>query len=265
MPRPIITLTTDFGLEDHYAGTMKGVILSRCPDAQLVDISHNLARFNLYAGAYTIDQSAPYFPPGCVHLVVIDPGVGTERKPLLVEASEQFFIAPDNGVLSLILARDPGAKVRDISNRDLWLQSASATFHGRDIFAPVAAELAAAKIKPRDVGAILAKAVVLGELEPHEVRHNHWQGMVLSVDHFGNVITNFKIDKFRAALTGKFSLEAGSGRVTEARKTFAGAEPQLCFVYAGSSGYLEIGINQGDAGGHLMLKPGDRAELWMAD
>jgi len=265
MQPPIITLTTDFGLEDHYAGTMKGVILSRCPDAQLVDITHNVARFNLYAGAYTIHQSAPYFPPGCLHLVVIDPGVGTERKPLLVEASKQLFIAPDNGVLSLILARDPIAKVREISNRNSWLPSASATFHGRDIFAPVAAALASGEINPEDVGPILDEAVVLGELEPHEIERSHWQGIVLSVDHFGNVITNFKIDKFRAALAGKFSLEAGTGRVTEARKTFAEAEPHLCFAYAGSSGYFEIGINQGDAGAHLMLKPGDRAELWITD
>lgn len=265
MPRPIITLTTDFGLEDHYTGTMKGVILSRCPEAQLVDISHNVARFNLYAGAYTIAQSAPYFPPGCVHVVVIDPGVGTERKPLLVEVSKQLFIAPDNGVLSLILARDPGAKVREISNRDLWLPSASATFHGRDVFAPVAAALASGEINPEEVGPILDEAVLLGGLEPHEIQHNHWQGMVLSVDHFGNVITNFRINKFRAALAGKFSLEAGSGRVTETRKTFAEAEPHFCFAYAGSSGYVEIGMNQGDAGGHLMLKPGDRAELWITD
>ena len=265
MRPPIITLTTDFGLEDHYAGTMKGVILSRCPEAQLVDISHYVPSFNLYTGAYTISQSAPYFPAGCVHVVVIDPGVGTERKPLLVEASNQLFIAPDNGVLSLVLARDTGATVREISNKSLWLQSASATFHGRDIFAPVAAALASGEINPEHVGPILEEAVLLGELEPHEVKRSHWQGMVLSVDHFGNVITNFRIDKFRAALAGKFSLEAGSGRVTEARKTFAEAEPQLCFVYAGSSSYLEIGINQGDAGAQLKLKPGDRAELWIAD
>ncbi len=265
MLRPIITLTTDFGLEDHYAGTMKGVILSRCPDAHLADISHNVARFNLYAGAYTIDQSAPYFPPGSVHLVVIDPGVGTERKPLVVEASKQLFVAPDNGVLSLILARDPLAKTREISNNNLWLSSASATFHGRDIFAPVAALLASGEIDPEDVGPILARAVVLGELEPHEIERNHWQGMVLSVDHFGNVITNFGLERFRAVLAGKFSLRAGSGRVMDARKTFAEAEAHLCFAYAGSSGYLEIGINQGDAGGDLMVRPGDRAELWITD
>jgi S-adenosyl-L-methionine hydrolase (adenosine-forming) len=147
----------------------------------------------------------------------------------------------------------------------LWLPSASATFHGRDIFAPVAAALASGKARPEDVGPILEKHMVLRELEPHETERNHWQGMVLSVDHFGNVITNFALSKFRAAIAGKFSLEASSGRVTEARRTFAEAEPHLCFAYAGSSGYLEIGMSQGDAGGQLVLKPGDRVELWIAD
>ncbi len=129
----------------------------------------------------------------------------------------------------------------------------------------MAAALASGKTNPEDVGPILEQAVVLEELEPHEIQRNHWQGMVLSVDHFGNVITNFRANKFRAALAGKFSLEAGSGKVTEARKTFAEAEAQLCFAYAGSSGYLEIGINQGDAGGHLRVRPGDRAEFWIMD
>ncbi len=265
MPRPIITLTTDFGLEDHYAGTMKGVILSRCPEAQLVDISHDVPRFNLYAGAYMIDQSAPYFPAGSVHVVVIDPGVGTERKPLLVEANQQFFIAPDNGVLSLVLARDPEARVREISNRDLWLKSASATFHGRDIFAPVSAALASGKAKPKQVGTILQQAVLLNGFEPREIERNHWQGMVLSVDHFGNVITNFRADKFGTVLPGKFSLKAGSGTVTNSGKTFGGTDPGLCFAYEGSSGYFEIGINQGDAGRELKVRPGERVELWFED
>src|SRR6476469_5428090 len=142
MTRPIITLTTDFGLQDHYAGTMKGVILSRCPQAQIVDITHAVPPFSLYAGAYAVDQAAPFFPPGAIHVVVVDPGVGTDRKPLLVEFREQFFVAPDNGVLSLLLTRNGGGTVREITNRELWLPRPSNTFHGRDVFAPVAAALA---------------------------------------------------------------------------------------------------------------------------
>ncbi len=260
MPRPLITLTTDFGLEDHYTGTMKGVILSRCPDAQLVDVSHNVPKFNIYAGAYTIDQSAPYFPEGSIHVVVIDPGVGTERKPLVAEAYNRLFVAPDNGVLTLVLARDPNTKIREIS-KDLWVKSASATFHGRDVFAPVAGALAAGTIKPQDVGSIVKDAVLLQDLEPREIRDNHWQGMVISVDHFGNVITNFRATEFGPAIAGNFVVTVGFVRVTQSRKTFAGAEPSLCFVYLGSSGYLEIGMNQDDAASRLGVKPRDGVEL----
>ena len=117
---PVITLTTDFGLADHYTGTMKGVLLKRCPDAQIVDISHNVAPFSIMAGAYTIAEAAPYFPSGTIHVVVIDPGVGTQRKALLVEACEQCFVAPDNGVLSMIVARDDASRAREIVNRSLW-------------------------------------------------------------------------------------------------------------------------------------------------
>src|SRR5579875_973959 len=113
---PIITLTTDFGLADHYVGTMKGVLLSRCPDARLIDISHEIPAFSVLAAAYTIDQAASYFPPGTVHLIVIDPGVGTARRPLVATASGQCFVAPDNGVLSLVLARDAAAKCYEIAN-----------------------------------------------------------------------------------------------------------------------------------------------------
>ncbi|HMF78018.1 MAG TPA: SAM-dependent chlorinase/fluorinase, partial [Bryobacteraceae bacterium] len=122
---PIITLTTDFGLTDHYVGVMRGVLLSRCPDARVVDITHEIAPFSLYGGAFAVDQAAPYFPEGTIHLVVVDPGVGTARKPLLVEAMGQIFIAPDNGVLSLIAARDGNLRAREIANRDLWLPSPS--------------------------------------------------------------------------------------------------------------------------------------------
>src|SRR5581483_10205191 len=129
---PIVTFTTDFGLADHYAGTMKGVLLSRCPEARLVDISHEIPPFSIHAGAYAIDQAAPYFPPRTVHVVVIDPGVGTARRAVLLEALGQYFIAPDNGVLSMIAARDKNWRAFEIANPALWASSPSSTFHGRD-------------------------------------------------------------------------------------------------------------------------------------
>src|SRR5438270_625263 len=207
---PIITLTTDFGLADHYVGTMKGVLLSRCPDARVVDISHDVPPFSVHAGAYAMDQAAPYFPSGTVHVIVIDPGVGTPRKALLVEALEQYFIAPDNGVVSMIYARDRSPKTREIANRDLWLPVLSHTFHGRDIFAPVAAAVASGAARPADVGPLISEIQLLTDFEPEEIVPHFWRGTVLSIDRFGNVITNFSVAAFRKKLESKFIVADGA-------------------------------------------------------
>ena len=245
-------------------GTMKGVIIGRCPTAQLIDITHQIEPFSLYAGAYAIAQAAPYFPAGSLHVVVIDPGVGSARKPLLIEASGQLFIAPDNGVLSLILARDRDARVREISDRDLWLPSPSSTFHGRDVFAPVAGSLASRQIATADVGPMFHQPAILADLDPVKAEEFRWRGVVLSVDHFGNVITNFASVDFRGALVGGFALKAGLGVVSETRETFSGSNPGMCFVYSGSSGYLELGINQASAAETLAVRPGDSLTLEFA-
>ena len=264
MPPPIITLTTDFGLEDHYAGTMKGVLVSRCPDAKIIDISHQASSFSTLAGAYTIAQAAPYFPPGTVHVVVIDPGVGTARKGLLVKAKGQYFVAPDNGVLTLILAGDPMAELRAIANRALWLDPLSKTFHGRDIFAPVAASIASGTSLPEQIGPLVPEIVLLPEIAPVELEPECWRGKVLSVDHFGNIITNFPSRKFGALTPGKFRLTVASHIITEARTTFGEAEPNLCFAYLGSSGYLELGINQGSAARQLGVSPGNSLDFYFS-
>jgi S-adenosyl-L-methionine hydrolase (adenosine-forming) len=258
---PIITLTTDFGLTDHYVGVMQGVLLSRCPDAYLVDITHEIPPFSLYGGAYAIDQAAPYFPASTVHLVVIDPGVGTARKPLLVEALGQIFVAPDNGVLSLIAARDAKLRARELTNSELWLPNPSNTFHGRDIFAPVAAAIAAGTAQPFDVGPELENIQLLPDLEPVQQEEGVWRGRVISIDRFGNVITNFKAANFKT----KFSLRIGSREVRKFRQTFGDsrgdAGETLCFTYAGSSGYLEIGMNRRSAAASLQVSPGDSIQL----
>ncbi len=261
MQPSIVTLTTDFGIADHYVGTMKGVILSRCPQVQLVDISHEIRPFSIHAGAYTIAQAAPYFPPGTIHVVVVDPGVGTERKPLLIEALGQCFIAPDNGVLTFILSLDPNARVREISNRSLWLLSPSATFHGRDVFAPTAAAIASGEAKQDDVGPQLDSCILLADWKPKELETGVWHGAVLSVDHFGNVITSFPSRQFNTLVSGQFALSAGNGEVTTLRATFAEAPRDLSFAYAGSSGYLELAINQGNAAQSLDVRPGDSVRL----
>lgn len=259
--QPIITLTTDFGLADHYVGTMKGVILGRCPEAQLVDITHQVPPFSIYSGAYSIDQAAGYFPPGTVHLLVIDPGVGTSRRGLCVEALGQVFIAPDNGVLSLIVRRDTHVHSRELTNRDLWLESPSSTFHGRDIFAPVAAAIASRAAKPEDTGPIVTGIHMLNGLEPSEIQAGIWQGRVLSVDHFGNVITNFRTTELQHISAAPFSIEAGARAVKTFFKTFGEAPRGVCFAYFGSSGYIELGINQQSAAEFLCISPGDALKL----
>jgi S-adenosyl-L-methionine hydrolase (adenosine-forming) len=254
---PIITLTTDFGLADHYVAAMKGVLLTRCPQACLVDITHAIPPFSLYAGAYALDQVAPYFPSGTIHLVVVDPGVGTARKPLLVEALGQLFIAPDNGVLSLVAARDKNSTAREITNQNLWLPLPSATFHGRDLFAPAAAAMAAQTIQPKDVGPLLDGIHLLAGLQPQLQKPGLWSGRLLSVDRFGNAVTNFKTSEFKAA----FSIRAPRAEIREFRQTFGDAAEGVCFLYAGSSGYWEIGMNQRSAADFLQLAPGDAVTL----
>ncbi len=258
---PIITLTTDFGLADHYVGTMKGVLLSGCPDARIVDISHEIPAFSTYAGAYAIARAVPFFPPGTVHVLVVDPGVGTARKPLLVEADKQYLIAPDNGVLSLFLQHHGNATIWEITNRSLWRNPASATFHGRDVFAPVAAALASGSARPEDVGPELDQITLLPDLQPVESEPGLWHGRVLSVDHFGNVITNFAGFDFPEVVRGEFTLCAAKKQITDFRPTFGDAAEGLCFAYIGSSDYIEIGINQRSAAAYLGISPGEAVTL----
>ncbi len=192
---------------------------------------------------------------------MVDPGVGTARRPLLVEALEQCFIAPDNGVLSMIVARDSKAKAREITNRDLWLESPSSTFHGRDIFAPVAAALASGNTTPEDAGPVAADIELLADLLPQETAPGVWRGKVLSVDRFGNVITNFNAAGFSGMTSQPFALRTGDHEITRLGKAFGEMPQGLCFAYFGSSGYIEVGMNQASAARLLKTSPGDSISL----
>jgi hypothetical protein len=258
---PIITLTTDFGLSDHYVGTIKGVILNRCPQATIIDITHELPPFSILAGAYAISQAASFFPARTIHVIVVDPGVGTERKAILAEAGNQLFVAPDNGVLTLILDRDKQATVREITNRALWLDSPSQTFHGRDVFSPVAAFLASGKAKPDDVGPILDRPEQFRDIRPRQLHPGVLEGVVLSTDHFGNLITNF----LSSTSGTTFILDVNRHKIKRFHKTFGEAPTGVLFVYHGSSGYLEIGMNQESAANALGVSPGDRITLFSAE
>lgn len=258
---PIITLTTDFGLANHYVGTMKGVLLSRCSGAQIVDVSHEIPAFSIRAGAYAIDQAARYFPVNTVHVVVVDPGVGTARRALAVEAAGQYFVAPDNGVLSLVLLRDRNSTCYEIVNRDWWLPNTSSTFHGRDVFAPVGAALASGVAQIHELGRVVDDVELLPDLEPEQMEAQCWRGVVLSIDRFGNVITNFGASAFRQIAHSQFGLSAKEGTVTEFHRTFGEAPPGVCFAYFGSSGYIELGMNQANAAEVLGVSAGSAITL----
>jgi S-adenosylmethionine hydrolase len=257
--RPLITLTTDFGTADHYVGTMKCVIAGICPDALIVDITHEIAPADLVSGAYAVSQSASYSPPGSIHVVVVDPGVGTNRRAIALQHNEQTFIAPDNGVLTMVM---PGTKpdVRLLQNQRLWLPAPSNTFHGRDLFAPAAAYLASGSVSWVSVGPFVNDPVTLSGIQATAEYQGRWRGMALSVDRFGNVITN--LPQTLAPLAGKkFTLQANAVAIQEFCPTFAAAQTSNPFVYAGSSGYFEIAINQGNAAEALDIWPGDPLTL----
>ena len=257
---PAVTLTTDFGSADHYVGTMKGVILRTCPAAQIIDITHDIPPYSLYAGAYALAQAAPYFPDGTVHTVVVDPGVGTDRRAMVLEADGQYFVAPDNGVLTLVLEEETNARAFEIKRRDLMLPVLSTTFHGRDIFAPVAAAIAQGLIKPEELGPEIPDVTVLTDLAPQQIRRDWWNGRILSIDRFGNVITNFRLEN-TAILTKAFRLEIGSFIVENFQTTFAHAPAGVLFAYLGSSNYIEVGLNRENAAAVLGAAVGQGISL----
>jgi len=259
MPRSIITLTTDFGAADHFVGTMKGVILSIQPAAQIVDITHQVLPFDVLDGGFTIAQAYHYFPKKTIHVVVVDPGVGSTRRPLLVEAAGQCFIAPDNGVLSMLFSRE-AAKVRHITNERYFLKQVSRTFHGRDVFAPVAAHLAAG-VTPARFGPRIQDHLRLGFDTPSRTGKKTWTGSVLKIDRFGNMITNLHIDEFPQLETRAFELKVGPARVTRLALTFTECSPEELFAVVGSSGFLEIAVNQGSAAAQLGCGAGAPIQL----
>ena len=256
---PLITLTTDFGTSDHFIGTMKGVILGIAPKARIVDISHEVGPFEVSEGAFTIAQAYSYFPKKTVHVAVVDPGVGSTRRPILAEMGGQYFVAPDNGVLSMIFSREK-AKVRHITNEKYFLHPVSRTFHGRDIFSPVAAHLARG-VTPARFGKLIDDYLRLTLEKPNRTGKRVWTGTILRVDRFGNLVTNFSIDEFPQVKTRPFELNVGLDKLTRLALTFTECEPGELFTIAGSSGYLEVATNQGSAAKKLGCGAGSPVEL----
>src|SRR5882757_3384191 len=216
VPNPIITLTTDYGTNDHLVGTMKGVILKINPDVTIVDISHNVTAYDLLDGALTIGSAYSYFPPKTIHVVVVDPGVGTERRPLLVSAQNQYFIAPDNGVLSVIYEREQdNVVVRHANAEHYYLQPMSKTFHGRDVFAPVAAWLTKG-YQTASMGDEIQDHKKFALPRPKAV-DGGLKGAVVKVDSFGNLVTNFRAEDLleSAVSSGAVQLKVGNHSVAK--------------------------------------------------
>ena len=259
MRRPVITLTTDFGLSDHFVGTMKGVILGICPEAQIVDISHEISAYAITEGAFLLAQAYQYFPRGTVHVVVVDPGVGTARRPILAEAAGQYFVAPDNGVLSMVYLREKH-KVRWLRSEKYFLKPVSRTFHGRDIFAPVGAHVARG-VAPAKFGKLITDYMRLNFEKPVRTARRGWTGTILKIDRFGNLITNFPAADFPDLETRPFELSVGLETVARFARNYAERGPGELFVIVGSSGYLEVSASQASAAKMLGCGVGAPVEL----
>lgn len=260
MTRPVITLLTDFGASDHYVGAMKGVMLGICREAQLIDISHNVAAYGITEAAFTLSQAWRCFPEGTVHLIVVDPGVGSARRPIVAQAAGHLFVAPDNGVLTMIYDFAPAHEVREITAAQLFRQPVSHTFHGRDIFSPMAAHLAGG-LAPSEAGSIVTDYVRLGFLRAAQTGEKTWTGAILKIDRFGNLITNLDSALCRRLTTQKFGLRIGWHIVSRFAENYAEMPPGEMFVIAGSSGLLEISVNQASAAQLTAARPGEAIEL----
>ena len=247
MARPIITLTTDYGINDHLVGVMKGVILNINPDVNVVDITHGVLPHDILDGALTIGQAYRHFPPKTIHVVVVDPGVGTQRRPILVASDQHYFVAPDNGVLSSVYDQTEALYVWHIISEHYFRQPVSKTFHGRDIFAPVAAWLSKSW-QTSAFGEPVTDFVRFAIPKP-KATGNTVKGIVLRVDQFGNLVTNFKVEDVPAlaAADGKFTIKAGNATITKLVPTFAGGSNGEAVGVIGSSGYLEICVNKTSA------------------
>jgi hypothetical protein len=264
MPKtqPVITLITDFGLQDGYVGVMKGVIAKINPSVNIIDISNNIEPQDIFQAAYALYSSYAYFPKGTIHVVVVDPGVGSKRKVLCLKTKDYLFIAPDNGVLSFIAAREESPSIREITNKKLFLPEISDTFHGRDIFAPTAAHLSKG-FSYKDLGKRVSKIKEIDLPKPIRSPGGVLKGEIIYVDGFGNLITNINRDMIGRLREKSENLVIVVGRrkLNKISNSYADVGVGDVVAIFGSSGYLEISVNHGSARDGLNLKKGDKLVL----
>ncbi len=275
--QPIITLMTDFGTTDGYVGAMKGVLLSACPQASLVDITHSILPQDIYHAAFTLLNATPFFPPESIHLVVVDPGVGTTRQGLALRVDGMFYIAPDNGILSLVTRGRPVEAAVSLDNPTFYRlgEDVSLTFHGRDIFAPAAAHLAAG-VPLAELGSPVTEWVTLPFPSPYLRSPHELVGEVLYLDHFGNAISNLGVLRWgeqsldfappgdAEGLPPRLSRDAAivcRGHSLGLSRTYGDVRSGTPLALIGSGGFLEIAVRDGSAGDDLGIRSGDQV-VW---
>jgi S-adenosylmethionine hydrolase len=260
LSRPIVALLTDFGTNDHYAGTLKGVVLGICPDATLVDISHDIPPHDVQAAALELAACYRYFPHGTIFLVVVDPGVGSSRRGIAADTGDYKFVAPDNGVLSAVFLESPPKKVVELTERKYARPTVSHTFEGRDRFAPAAGFLAKG-IALVSLGKSAAKLHAL-DLPRPVVNGRDLDGVVVRIDRFGNLITNIDRRTFEQfAAAGAIAVTVGEREIKTIVNTYADARAgELCALF-GSTDHLEVAINAGNAAATLQLARGAPARI----
>jgi hypothetical protein len=260
MPRPIITLTTDFGEGSPYVAQMKGVILSLNPEATLVDITHAIGPQDVKQGARVLDDVTDRFPPGTIHVAVVDPGVGTDRRIIAARIDEQVYVAPDNGLLSLVAHRSPPQQCVEIVNRKYWLAEVSNTFHGRDIMAPVAASLSLGVGLP-ELGPPIRELNKLTWPEI-EIDEKLIKGSVVSFDSFGNLITDITAQMLAAVPDrSQLRIECGRHTVYGMVRTYAELPAKSQVALIGSSGFLELAVVNGNAVQALEVGVGEEVRV----
>jgi S-adenosylmethionine hydrolase len=257
---PVVTLLTDFGTADYFVAAVKGVILTISPQASIIDITHEVAPQDIESGAFTLFSCYRDFPAGTIHVAVVDPGVGSARRPVVVEAGSYYFVGPDNGLFSYVYDKEPAHQVFAVTAEKYFRHPVSPSFHGRDVFAPVAAELSKG-IKPEQFGPRITDEVRLAPLSPVKREDEKLEGRIIHIDRFGNCITNFTRADLPAAAQPRLSVNGEV--IRNVRKFFAdtsGSKDEL-FAICGSAGFLELSINGGSAASKLHARRGDAVIL----
>lgn len=255
----IITLTTDFGTQDYYVSAMKAVMLGIAPDVRFVDVSHEIPPQDIMAGAWVIRNTAFLYPPGTVHLVVVDPGVGTSRHPIALKIKDQYFVGPDNGIFSLFF-NEFEYEAWKLNNPEFWQKAVSNTFHGRDVFAPVSAHLSNG-VSLKEIGEPIEDLVTYHWAVPIADKDG-LQGWVLHIDRFGNLVTNLTKDLIEDHLKKKsVKIYVGNTMLNKIVNTFGDVEEGEPAAFIGSSGNLEIGINKGNAARMLSVDKGAQISI----